>query len=118
MLLTAAKSYGDKNVVLLGASVDSPETQGKVGAYVQKLQITYPIWVGGTDVDMKRLQIGDEVPATLFLDEKGIVRARILGQMRPGEIENDSTGFCATSKGKHRIRSSSTSMRNDINRAS
>jgi len=100
MLLTAAKSYADKNVAFVGASVDSPETQGKVGAYVQKLQITYPIWVGATDVDMKRLQIGNEVPATLFLDEKGIVRARILGQMRQGEIEERLDWLLRNQQGK------------------
>lgn len=87
MLVMASNSYAGKGVVFIGASVDLPETQGKVGAYVLKLQIPYPIWVGGTDVDMKRLQIGDEVPATLFLDADGIVRARILGKMRRGEIE-------------------------------
>lgn len=100
MLLMAAKSYGDKNVAFVGASVDSSETQGKVGAFVQKLQITYPIWAGATDVDMKRLQIGDEVPATLFLDEKGIVRARILGQMRSGEIEERLDWLLRNQQGK------------------
>jgi len=58
-----------------------------VAGFVQKLQIGYPIWLGATDVDMKRLQLGNAVPGTAFLDADGIVRARILGQMRPGEIE-------------------------------
>jgi thiol-disulfide isomerase/thioredoxin len=87
MLVKAANTYGDKGVVFVGISVDSAETQAKVGQFVKKLQIEYPIWVGATDVDMKRLGIGDEVPGTLFVDSQGIVRARILGQMRQGEIE-------------------------------
>jgi thiol-disulfide isomerase/thioredoxin len=87
MLVKAANSYAGKQVIFVGASVDSAETQGKVAGFVQKLQIGYPIWVGGTDVDMKRLQLGNAVPGTAFLDADGIVRARILGQMRPGEIE-------------------------------
>jgi hypothetical protein len=76
-----------RNVAFLGASVDSSETQGNVSVYVQKLRITYPIWLGETDGEMKRLQIGDEVPATLYLDEKDISCVRILRQMRLGEIE-------------------------------
>jgi thiol-disulfide isomerase/thioredoxin len=87
MLMAAAKSYEGKNVVFVGASVDSNETQGKVTGFVHNLGIEYPIWVGATDEDTKRLQLGNEVPGTAFLDEEGIVRARILGQMRPGEIE-------------------------------
>jgi thiol-disulfide isomerase/thioredoxin len=87
MLVKAAESYSGKGVIFIGASADAPETQGKIPSYVQKLQITYPIWIGATDMDMKRLEMGDAVPGTAFLDAEGVVRARILGQMRPGEIE-------------------------------
>jgi thiol-disulfide isomerase/thioredoxin len=87
ILVDAAKFYEGRNVVFVGASVDSSDTQGKVAAFAQKLQIGYPIWVGATDIDLKRLQMGDTVPATAFLDGDGVIRARILGQMRPGEIE-------------------------------
>jgi thiol-disulfide isomerase/thioredoxin len=87
MLVAAAKSYADKQVLFVGAAVDEPETQNKIAGYTQKLGIEYPIWTGATDDDMKKLQLGNVVPATAFLDADGVVRARILGQMRPGEIE-------------------------------
>lgn len=87
MLVKAASAYSDKNVIFVGASADAAATQSKVSGYAQKLQITYPIWIGATDVDMKRLEMGDTIPGTAFLDAGGVVRARILGQMRPGEIE-------------------------------
>jgi thiol-disulfide isomerase/thioredoxin len=87
MLVKTASAYQGKNVAFIGASADAPETQGKIAGYLQKRQITYPIWIGATDDDLKRMQLGNAVPATLFIDENGMVRARILGQMRPGEIE-------------------------------
>jgi thiol-disulfide isomerase/thioredoxin len=87
MLVKTAASYSGRGVAFLGVSVDAPETQGKVAAYVRKLEITYPIWLGATDDDRKKMQAGNVVPATVFLDANGVVRARILGQMRPGEIE-------------------------------
>lgn len=99
MLVKAANSYGDQNVAFVGASVDSAETVAKVGEFVKRLQIAYPIWVGATDEDMNRLQIGKEVPATLFVDAQGIVRARILGQMRPGEIEERVNWLLHNQKG-------------------
>lgn len=87
MLVKTANSYAGKNVVFIGVSEDSAETMSKIAPYVTKLQIAYPIWVGATDEDMKRLHMGIAVPCTAFLDEDGIIRARILGQMRPGEVE-------------------------------
>ena len=87
MLVQAANSYSGRNVVFIGASVDSDDTKGKIDAFVRKLQVTNPIWVGATEVDMQHLGAGNEVPATLFIDEQGVVRARILGQLRAGETE-------------------------------
>lgn len=87
MLVKTAASYEGKNVAFIGVSLDEPETQKKIPEYLQKRQVAYPIWVGATDEDLKHFQLGIMVPATLFLDENGYVRARILGQMRPGEIE-------------------------------
>ena len=87
MLVKTASSYAGKNVAFIGVSVDEPDTQTKIPAYLAKRQVEYPIWTGATDDDMKHLQLGKAVPATLFLDANGIVKARILGQMRPGEIE-------------------------------
>ena len=99
MLVKTASSYAGKNVAFIGASVDAEETQKKIAPYVQKRQITYPIWVGATDDDMKHFQLGNVVPATLFLDETGLVRARILGQMKPGEIEERVNWLLAGQQG-------------------
>ena len=87
MLVSASNSYDAQRVAFVGVSVDAPDTQNKIAEYVRKLRIDYPIWVGATDEEMKRLQLGNSVPCTAFIDADGIVRARILGQMRPGEIQ-------------------------------
>ncbi len=87
LLVSAANSYATQHVAFVGASVDAHDTQNKVANYVHKLRITYPIWMDATDNEMKRLQLGNSVPCTAFIDAEGIVRARILGQMRPEELE-------------------------------
>jgi thiol-disulfide isomerase/thioredoxin len=87
MVVKIAAAYEGKDVVFIGVSVDSPETQKKIPTYLTSHQIAYPIWLGATDDDMKHLQLGNAVPATAFLDQDGVVRARILGQMQPGEME-------------------------------
>jgi thiol-disulfide isomerase/thioredoxin len=108
MLVKASSIYAGKNVTFVGASVDAPETQGKVAGYMQKLQIDYQIWMGATDVDMKRLQMGEAVPGTAFIDTDGVIRLRVLGQMRPGEIEeridwllSDRHGTAPAARVKH-----------------
>jgi thiol-disulfide isomerase/thioredoxin len=87
LLVSAANSYAAQHVAFVGASVDAHDTQNKVADYARKLRINYPIWMGASDDEMKRLQLGNSVPCTAFIDANGIVRARILGQMRPGEIQ-------------------------------
>jgi thiol-disulfide isomerase/thioredoxin len=87
LLMKSAASYASKNIQFVGVSVDEAGNKGKVARYVEGLGIAYPIWVGATDDDMKRLELGNAVPSTAFLDADGRVRARILGQMQPGEIE-------------------------------
>lgn len=87
MLVEASRNYKEKGVVFLGASLDERKTEGKISAFTIKFNIPYEIWYGATDRDMSRLGMGEAVPSTAFLDADGIVQARILGQMRPGEIE-------------------------------
>jgi thiol-disulfide isomerase/thioredoxin len=87
LLAKSAAAYTSKNVVFVGVSVDEAADREKVSSYVQHLGIGYAIWVGATDEDLKRLELGNAVPGTAFLDADGNVRARILGQMQPGEIE-------------------------------
>ena len=53
------------------------------------------LWVGVTDDEMKRLQLGNSVPSAAFIDANGIVRARILGQLRPARLKSASIGCCA-----------------------
>lgn len=87
LLVAAARQYARKNVVFLGASLDEASTQAKIPAFLEKYGVLYPVGTGATADDLQRLHMGVAVPATAFLDEDGQIRARILGQMRPEEIQ-------------------------------
>jgi thiol-disulfide isomerase/thioredoxin len=87
MLVKTASAYAGKNVAFVGVSVDEEKNQPKVASFTKRLEIPYPIWIGATDDDMKHLDLGNAVPGTAFLDADGVIRARILGQMQPGEME-------------------------------
>ena len=87
MLVQAEKQYGARGVVFIGASLDDSKTKAKIPDFVQKYQVDFPIWYGASGDDLDKLKMGVAVPATAFLDQEGHIAARILGQMRPGEVE-------------------------------
>ncbi|MCU1262237.1 MAG: Redoxin domain protein [Bryobacterales bacterium] len=80
------KIYAPKGIVFLGASLDEKQTRPGIPKFVAAHQITFPIWVGATGDDLARLGLGEAIPATAFLDEHGIIFARVLGQIRKAEI--------------------------------
>ena len=87
LLVRAAQAYAGKNVVFIGVSLDDAVSQKNIPAFLAKHQIGYTILTGASDDDMKHLRLGNAVPATAFLDADGVIRARIEGQIRPGELE-------------------------------
>ena len=86
MIVETEKEYASRGVVFVGASLDDGKTQGQIASFLEKHQISFPIWVGATGDDLDRLGMGPAVPATAFLDQEGRIVARISGQMRKGEI--------------------------------
>ena len=88
LLVEAAQKYQKQGVVFIGASLDDAQTQGKIPAFLDKYHVTYTILTGTTADDLKRLGMGIAVPGTAFIDANGVIRARILGQMRPQELQD------------------------------
>lgn len=87
ILVQAAQQYEGQSVVFLGASVDDAKTQKNIPAFLDRYHVTYPILTGASGDDVEKLKLGIAVPATAFIDANGIIRFRILGQMRPGELQ-------------------------------
>jgi thiol-disulfide isomerase/thioredoxin len=87
LIVKAAQGYAGKDVVFVGVSVDDEQSQKKIPEFLKSHQIGYTILTGATDDDMQKLRLGNSVPSTAFIDTDGVIRARILGQIRPGELE-------------------------------
>jgi len=87
LLVAAAQQYHNQNVIFLGASLDDSPTLAKIPAFLNQYHVVYPIGIGATGDDLRRLQMGVAVPATAFINQDGVIRARILGQMQPGELQ-------------------------------
>jgi thiol-disulfide isomerase/thioredoxin len=108
LLVQAEKDYKAQGVVFIGASVDDSKTRPAILTFLNKYDVTFPIWVGGSGDDLAKLGMGEAVPATAFLDREGRIAARVLGEIREAELKEridwllgDRTGIAPDALVKH-----------------
>jgi thiol-disulfide isomerase/thioredoxin len=86
-LLVAAEKEYKSRVVFIGASLDESKTRRRVPDFATQYQIGFPVWLGATADDLDRLDMGEAVPATAFIDQDGSIIARVSGQIREAELK-------------------------------
>lgn len=80
------KEYAGKHVRFVAASADEAKNHALLERFVSDHQLGMEIWVGA-DLDMlERAGLGEELPATLIVDQEGQVVARVLGEAREEDI--------------------------------
>lgn len=87
MFVEVEKKWAARGVVFLGASLDDRKTQKNIPGFVQRFRIDFPVWVGAGANDLDMLGMGEAVPATAFLNEEGVIFARVQGEVRREELE-------------------------------
>lgn len=88
MLADMQRKYGDKGLVVLGGSVDDISSQVNIQPFAAKDRIPFPLLVGATSGQMKRLQLGEVIPATAFFDTDGKLVGRVLGELDKSELQH------------------------------
>lgn len=86
LFIEAAKEFGEKGIVFLAVSLDDKQTRPKIPAFVEEFKIPFTIWTGGSTMDLQDLKLGEALPATAFLDPKGRIVARVIGQITRDEL--------------------------------
>jgi len=76
--------YGDK-VQVIAVSLDDSRTQGKIPDFAKVTRMSFPILLASVD-EMKKLGLGEALPATAFLDAEGNVVARIFGEISKSDL--------------------------------
>jgi thiol-disulfide isomerase/thioredoxin len=87
-LAQIAASYADKPVEFVLISIDQPKDRAKIPAVLDRLHVLQQSWVGGDTELMDRFGLGDIVPGTAVLDERGEVVARIMGEAREDDVRH------------------------------
>ena len=85
-LAQIAQSYAGKSVEFVLISIDQPKDRAKIPAVLDRLHVAQQSWVGGDTDLMDRFGLGDIVPGTAVLDERGEVVARIMGEAREDDV--------------------------------
>jgi thiol-disulfide isomerase/thioredoxin len=86
MLVEAEKRYAPRGVAFVAVSLDDRETRQKIPDFIGEFKIGFPVWVGGSTMDLEDLKLGQSLPATAFLDREGRIAARVLGQVSKDEL--------------------------------
>jgi thiol-disulfide isomerase/thioredoxin len=80
------KEYAGKKIRFIAASADEPKNRAALDRFVSAHEIGMEVWVGANLDMLERAGLGNELPATLIVDEEGQVVARVLGEAREEDI--------------------------------
>ena len=86
MFVEVEKEWSANGIVFIGASLDERKSQGKIPDFLKAFQIDFPVWKGATGDDLAKLGMGEAVPSTAFLDERGNIFARVQGEIKKSEL--------------------------------
>ena len=78
--------YGPKRVRFIAASADQDKNHSAVDKFVDTNHLEMEIWLGADLEMLDRTGLGNELPATLVLDDQGEIITRVLGQAREDDI--------------------------------
>lgn len=99
LLVAAEKEYRERGIMFIGASLDDAKSRRSVPDFVTKHGVTFPVWTGATGDDLAKLALGEAAPATAFIDQEGLIVARISGEMRKEELDERLLWLLAGRKG-------------------
>jgi thiol-disulfide isomerase/thioredoxin len=81
-----AASYAGKPVTFVRISIDKPKDREKIPSVLQRLNVSGDSWTGGDTDMLADFGLGEIVPGTAILDERGDIVARIMGEAREEDV--------------------------------
>ncbi len=80
------EAYMGKPVEFVAVSIDAAKDQGKIAPLFEQQGIHLKIWMGADTDTMARFGLGDIVPSTIILDQRGEAVTRIAGEARDMDV--------------------------------
>ena len=85
-LTQLARRYAGKPVRFVLISIDEPKDRAKIPAVLGRLHVDLQSWDDADTDTMKDFGLGDILPGTAILDDRGDVVARIRGEAREEDV--------------------------------
>jgi thiol-disulfide isomerase/thioredoxin len=85
-LSAMAQQYAGKNVHFVAVSIDEPKDRAKIEPLLHKLNVNLDVWAGADANTLDSFGLGNIVPATIVIDEKGEIVTRIMGEARTEDV--------------------------------
>lgn len=82
-----SRRWKDRDVAVVGVSQEAPEI---VAGFARDLGVTYPLWVGGSEVSLLAVRLGNRIeglPFTAIIGKDGRVRAAKVGAYTEEELD-------------------------------
>jgi thiol-disulfide isomerase/thioredoxin len=87
LLSSLSRKYADKKIRFIAVSADEAKDREKINQFLSRQKLDMDLWLGADLEMLERAGLGNELPATLILDEQGEIIVRILGQAREEDIK-------------------------------
>lgn len=81
-----SQSYADKNVQFVAVSIDAAKDREKIEPLVHRLNVNLDVWAGADLDTLEKFGLGNVVPGTMVIDEKGQVITRVMGEAREEDV--------------------------------
>ena len=92
------QEYKDRGVEFIGAAQERNDDRAKVVAFVENLDVKFPIWMESNVYHLGSFKVGPGLPATAIVDQSGRIAARIKGEMTAAALRSLIDGLLAEAK--------------------
>jgi hypothetical protein len=87
LINAANKTWGPKGVIFIEVSLDGRDRRADTPKFMEATGSDLPVWVGASADDLQKLRLGDGIPDTAFIDRRGVIISRVLGEIRRSELD-------------------------------
>ena len=79
-------SYAGNNVQFVAVSIDAAKDRDKIESLLRRLNVDLDVWTGADLDTLEKFGLGNVVPGTMVIDEKGQVVTRVTGEARDEDV--------------------------------
>ena len=83
-----AQSYAGQDVQFVAVSIDAAKDREKIEPLLRRLNVDLDVWTGADLDTLEKFGLGNVVPGTLVIDEKGQVVTRVMGEARDEDVSS------------------------------